>query len=257
MPRILFSQLAFAEARDARIGGMRGLGFFGMECCLQRIAPWDSIRQSDVSDYRAWLSDMGLEAPAVQSVFYGSGVSDFSDVHGCSEHLRRVVSLSSNLGSRILVLGCPKMRVQGSEQSLAATLKSVDPVLGDHGMTLCIEPNCRSYGGSYFFGLVDIVEFISRNRLANVRTMIDTHNLESEGFSPSLEYFRHFGMVCHVHISAFGLSPVRWESGHADLAQACRGDCFLTYELGACEDPQSRLEEFSRHIKSEVQCCPR
>ena len=248
---ILLSSLAFRSARDPSIARLGELGFMGLEGVLTKIAPWRESTKQLVCDYVGWLSESGLCMPSLQAIFHDSGIADFSHESECIEHLEKVVGLASAIGSRVLVLGAPRMRTHGSLRGLSSVAREVDPLLRENGMVLCIEPNCAMYGAGYLRTPSEIVDFILLNELTHVRTMIDTFNLEYEGLECSDEFRKNEPKFAHAHFSGENLKPLLFSDSHRALVQNLT--CFygfLTYELGECEEPLVEAKSFCRFIRS-------
>ena len=86
-----------------------------------------------------------------------------------------------------MVFGSPNMRKGIIDDSLSKIFKRIDESLNNTNITLVIEPNSKVYNGDYFHNIKEIVDFIENNKFINIKTMIDTHNLELEGYDPIIE----------------------------------------------------------------------
>jgi sugar phosphate isomerase/epimerase len=141
---------------------------------------------------------------AIQGVFYQSGITSFSDSK-CYDYLCGVVDYCLKNEVKIVTLGSPAMRT-GSKNDMLELLKSIDSYINKRDCTICIEPNARKYGGEYYYSLDEIVYDIKD--LNNIKTMIDTGNLEAEGFDPIEEFRKYSDFIYHCHVSTTTLGPL-------------------------------------------------
>jgi sugar phosphate isomerase/epimerase len=141
---------------------------------------------------------------AIQGVFYQSGITLFSDSR-CYDYLCGVVDYCLENEVKIVTLGSPAMRT-GSKNDMLELLKSIDSYINKRDCIICIEPNARKYGGEYYYSLDEIVYDIKD--LNNIKTMIDTGNLEAEGFDPIEEFKKYSDFIYHCHVSTTTLGPL-------------------------------------------------
>jgi sugar phosphate isomerase/epimerase len=94
-----------------------------------------------------------------------------------------------------------RKKVNDYEKKLVDVFSEIDSYLNNKNINLLIEPNTASYGGEYFFNLNEIIGFIDKNKLINIKTMIDTHNIILENGDPIIEFETNFNYIYHIHIS--------------------------------------------------------
>ncbi len=182
-----------------------------------------------------------------QSILFGSDIKDFLQ-EDFPDYIVSVFNRFSNLNTNVLVLGSPGQRKSFEEDRLSIQFHKIDKSLSSNSI-LCIEPNCQSYGGGYFFTVSEIADFIRKNRFTNIRTMIDTHNIINEGQSPSQIFEEFADLIHHVHVSENELSSFQESEEHRKLAKSLKEFNYrgiITYEV----KPQSNLEESLKQFKS-------
>lgn len=168
---------------------------------------------------------------STQSIFYGSGVTSFEDYEATKKHLEYVIDECARYGIKIIVLGSPSLR-KGNRDRLREVFDSVDGKLRDLGIYLCVEPNARYYGGSYYHKLSQIVPDIEG--YTNIKTMIDTHNVILEGGDLFDTYDTYTKYIKHIHFSEKDLAPIEDYTLLAEFKDYLKASGYsygITYEL--------------------------
>jgi sugar phosphate isomerase/epimerase len=231
----------FTQIRDCQIGYVEGV--------LSKLGNWDEITNEVLKDYKLLLDNNNLKVKSVQSIFYNYDSNGLHDSDNIIYHIKRLIEFCEVLGVDIMVLGSPNLRKSTDNlyDKLSETFKKIDEILESTGIQILIEPNTKSYGGSYFHNLNEIVDFIISNQLRNVRTMIDTHNLILEGYNPIFEYIKFEKFISHIHISESELKPLHNENFHKSFAKILKDMDYskiITYELKPTEDFVNTVGEF-------------
>ena len=181
---------------------------------------------------------------STQSIFYQSGVTSFEDYEATKAHLEHVIEECGKYGIKIIVLGSPSLR-KGNRDQLRKVFDALDDSLRELGIYLCVEPNCRYYGGEYYYKLSQIVPDIEG--YTNVRTMIDTHNVLLEGGDLFDTYDAYSKYIKHIHFSEKNLEPIGDYSLLKDFTQYLRQAGYeygVTYELKQTPDIAHHKQEF-------------
>jgi hypothetical protein len=158
--------------------------------------------------------------------------------------------MSKILGIKILVFGSPVLRRNSDDlNAISDVFSELDLRLSKSNIDLSIEPNSPIYGGKFFFTTSEISTFIEENGFLRIKTMIDTHNLELQGFNPFDEFEKNFNNINHVHISKINLDPILVFDEYKNLF-----DCFsrmdykktATLEIKESDFSISSIENFSK-----------
>ena len=154
--------------------------------------------------------------------------------------------MASIANAKILVLGSPKLRKQGSLKELKKSLDLVDNLLEEKNIFLCIEPNCKLYGGSYFYSLKEICFFIETNKYKKIKSMIDTYNLLQEGFNLIEEYKLYNDYIYHMHFSEESLNEIHDIKKYEDFILEIKGSYkgLIVYEFKNCNNFDKAIELF-------------
>jgi sugar phosphate isomerase/epimerase len=236
------SHLSFSTLDEALLTELVELGLSNFEIVLSK------LRVSDLGDFCKVLKRVGLSSKSAQSILFNSGVGDLTD-QAFIEYLDSTIPVYKAIGVTTLVLGSPAQRNVLNFEKLGESFSSLDRILSDSGMTLCIEPNSQIYGGRYFFDVESIVEFIELHNFSNVKTMIDTHNLILEGLNPATELLNHFRHIHHVHISEAGLTGFAESEFHRAFSNALKSTQYsglITYET---LNSKNLIDEVTRFTK--------
>lgn len=181
---------------------------------------------------------------STQSIFYGSGVTSFEDKEATQKHLEYVIDECAKYGIKVIVFGSPSLR-KGNRDRLREVFDAVDDKLRSLGITLCVEPNARYYGGDYYYKLSQIVPDIQG--YSNIRTMIDTHNVLMEGGDLIDLYNEYSNYIKHIHFSEKDLAPIEDYDKLRDFKDHLSRTSYeygITYELCYTE----RLEECKKEF---------
>lgn len=176
---------------------------------------------SKLEEYSNVIEENGFNLKSTQSLLYNSGVEDFLSPEFVP-YLKKTIQVYKRYGIDTLVLGSPKQRKSYDIDKLIQIFKELDLICQQEGILLCIEPNCKEYGGNYFFNLDEIVGFIKLGKFSNIKTMIDTHNLLNENVSPSVSLKKYSEYVSHIHISEPQLKPIQDSKEHVLLSKTIK-----------------------------------
>ena len=237
------SQLAFNNLEDLKIG---------IELLqkhdIQNLEVVYSKMESDPIEYTSLLFNEKIRTESTQSILFGSEVKDFLDP-SFVEHIKKIIETNQFFKIKVSVLGSPKQRVNYKENELINQFKIIDSFLIKSNQILCIEPNCKNYGGSYFFTIEEIVNFIKKGEFVNIKTMLDTHNVINEGQSPNAIYSQYQDLIHHIHVSENGLLDFEESDEHLELSKSLKGNNFegiITYEVLPSENLDRSLEKFKK-----------
>lgn len=192
-------------------------------------------------------SSLSSSIYAVQGIFYGSGISSFLDSR-CYDHLCNVVDFCLNKNIKIITFGSPSMRV-GSKKHMLDLLLKIDDYINKKDLTICIEPNARKYGGEYYYTVDEIVDDIGF--FYNIKTMIDSGNLYSEGLSPMAEFEKHKDFIYHFHVSTPELEPVKLYKQYANMISDARALGYnrnITYEFMKSYNLNEEIKLFLKEV---------
>lgn len=220
-----------------------------IECIFTKFISWDNIDDKILKNYTSELLKYKITPYSVQSIFYETNFSDFSDEIGIINHFKKIISICEKLKIKIIVFGSPKLRkiFYGWYNSYVNIFKEVDNLLKMTDIHLVIEPNSRFYGGDFFFSVYEIVDFIKKNNFTNVTTMIDTHNLILDGDDPIESLSENIEFISHIHISETKLQTINNFEFHEKFSKKIKDlnyNKVITYEVLKCENIISSINDF-------------
>ena len=162
---------------------------------------------------------MGLPLVSMQSLLFGSTnchlFESETSRRNLTEHLKKLIRISSSLGIKNLVFGSPKNRIIPTmmKEDIAKDITvSFFSEIGNfakmNNTILSIEPNASKYGGNYLTKTIEAIDFIRELKNEGIKLNLDlsTVTLENEGLDSILE--KADGLINHVHISDPFLKPV-------------------------------------------------
>jgi sugar phosphate isomerase/epimerase len=229
---------------------LKELGIGNVEGVLSKIDSWENLTEQKIQSYSDLLKNNNLIINSIQSLFFNLECNDISNEEIILNHFQRLINYSKILSVNTLVFGTPSLRkkIDGWETHLIRIFTKLDEMLDGTGIYLVIEPNSKIYGGEFFNNLSEITEFILTNKLKNIKTMIDTHNILLEGDDPIIEIEKYFFLIYHIHISEEKLNPLINHSFHIKFSNKIKSmgyNKIVTYELNKCDNLHDTLEVFT------------
>lgn len=240
------SEHAFKLLKESEIHNIEGI--------LTKIGGWDSLTDHKLQAFLKHLESNEIKMKSIQSIFYETDYRDITETSKIIKHFDVVIKHCKTLKIEKIVFGSPQIRkrVVGWEDKLSLLFKEVDSMLMSTKMTVLIEPNASIYGGEFFTNITDIVDFIKKNKLKNIATMIDTHNLLLEFQDPIRIFELYRDYIKHVHVSEKKLKPMVDKKFHTSFASALRYGGYegtVTYEILPCSNLDKEVKLFSKIYK--------
>ncbi len=248
--RLAVSNFAWdIENSDEMFNHLKSLNINNIEGVLTKIDVWDNLSINKIYEYKDYLDSNNIIIPSIQSLFYNVDCESIFDEIKFISHIEKLISFSKILSVKILVFGSPSLRkkIDGWESHLIDIFKKIDNLLEGTNIELTIEPNSKIYGGDFFHTIPEIVEFISKNKLQNIKTMVDTHNVILEGDNPINDLKRYYNYINHIHISENKLKPIEDTSFHLKFSNELKKlkyNKIITYEVIKCDNIFSSIDEF-------------
>lgn len=239
------SSLAFNDISE--IPSLREMGITCVETVFTKIKDWGELSTDDILQYKKFLDDHQLQTLSAQSLFHKIQYT-LSDEELILSHLDKLIHYSKLLGIKKLVFGSPMMR-KGDPRRI---FRLIDNMLIGTDIKLLIEPNTKMYGGSYFFTVSEIVEFIEINSLRNISTMVDTHNSRFEYREPAEDFWEYSQYIDHIHVSQPRLLPFKPSRLDEELAKTLKQRNYnkiVTYEVLPHDLLKQSIVEFSEMYK--------
>lgn len=218
-----------------------------IEGVLSKIDEWDKLTNDVLLEYKKKLDSYNIKIESIQSIFYNIKCDGIRDTEIVYNHINRLIKICEVLNVKVMVFGSPTMRTGINDELLSQIFKKIDELLNGTDITLVIEPNAKIYGGNYFYSINEIVEFIENNKFINIKTMIDTHNLELEGHDPIIELGKYYNYINHIHISEVKLTPIINPEKHIKFSNELKKigyDKIITYEVLKCDNIESEIKKF-------------
>lgn len=232
---------------DVILNKLKEKNIFQIEGVLSKIDDFSTLTEDKIIKFKETLNKFGIKAKTIQSIFYNVKCKGIGDTEATINHIKKLISYCQLLNVDIMVFGSPNLRVGEIDDSVINSFKLIDDLLNKTNIELSIEPNSKIYGGNYFHNLDEIVKFISNNNFKKIKTMIDTHNLVLEGYSPSEEFIKYKNYINHIHISEPELKPMSDLETHIKFYNTLLDNDYkntITYEVNGLVDFDLDIDNF-------------
>lgn len=225
-----------------------------IELIFTKVDSWDKLNPNKILDLKSLFDENSINPYSIQSLFYNVSCQSLCDVDCITNHFIKLIEYSKLLNVKIMVLGSPKLRKNETnlDQKLKDTFIELDNLLIGSGINVLIEPNSKIYGGDYFFTLNEIIKFIEKHKLRNIKTMIDTHNSILENRNPIIELVDFFDYIEHIHVSEIDLKPIVINDFHIQFSNKLKEMKYnktITYEVIKTDDIFFSIDTFSKLYK--------
>ena len=227
---------------------LKNNGIEYIEIVLPKHLEWNNADLTNLYEFHSYFKASGIKITSTQSLFYGSKVESYYD-DNFIDHLIKVSDICKEIEVTHLVLGAPTMRKGSSSVGLYDKFSYINSIVRENNQTLLLEPNSRIYGGDYFHGIEEIIDFINEIEATNIKTMIDTHNLVLEGEDPSAIFSRNKSYIEHVHVSEVDLDGFIKSEQHDNLASTLKENNYsglIIYEAKPTSTLITEIENFSK-----------
>lgn len=184
--RLALSNLALPPfVRDEDLKALVALGLNGLEAAPTRIAPWDQLTPGVCREFRSRMSDIGLDIPSLQAIFYGCEgamlLGDEPSFRLMQDQVRAVAEIAAWMGAGTAVFGAPKQRQRGLLSEADAFALGAERLHGlartgydTSGLVLGLEPVPEYYGGDYLPRWRDVLAMVETVDHPGLRVHLDT-----------------------------------------------------------------------------------
>ncbi len=259
--RLSISNIAWEMKEDETVYQlMKQYGYSGLEIAPTRIfpsAPYD--RPDRAKRWKESLQKLyGFCIPSIQSIWYGRQEKLFGSERERETLLcytKKAIDLASAIGSKNLVLGCPRNRavtvgMDIRDDIVSCFFKPLGDYAASKGTAIGLEAVPSIYGTVYIHDTRSALELIHQVGSEGFRLNLDVgamicndeHATDLEG------YVDHIG---HVHISEPGLEKIKARSIHVELSDLLREEGYtghVSIEMKKVED-LSDIEEALRYVR--------
>lgn len=209
----------------------RRIGIFNIEVVFPKISSWDSLSEDSIIEYKNFLVKNKINAVSSQSLFFGVKF-DTNKLNNIVSHLNRIINYSKILGISKLVFGSPFLRKD--IKLWTDVFYEIDSPLKESNISLLIEPNAVSYGGSFFYTTEEISNFITERKYESIWSMVDTNNSFLMNRNPIDDFVKCKKYIKHIHVSEDKLRLIEDLEFHRKFSAELHEneyDQIITYEV--------------------------
>ncbi len=225
--KLSISNLAWPNMPVSQVAPLlENAGMVGVEIAPTIVWPnAPTVSQSEIRRFAAEWKRYGIAVSGIQSLMYGHPefqVFDQATWPATLEHLKRMIQLSRELGSGIVVFGSPRNRIRGrltldeAHEMCATFMSHLVPTLASNAVVLTLEPNAPQYGADYLIHYADTLVLADLVSSSWVQPQIDTGSLYLVNENPVSS--AQARLPAHIHISApYLMQPSSEDLNHESL----------------------------------------
>lgn len=167
---------------------------------------------------RDWWGTRGIEISGMQALLFGTtGLNVFGDPvsqDALLHHLAAVCRIGAGLNALKVVFGSPKNRDRSGLNDTRTMAMAVSffrrlgDIAGEHGVTICLEPNPACYGANFMTTSAETAELVTLIAHPAIRMQFDTGALTINGEDPATVLQEAAGLIGHIHASEPNLLPL-------------------------------------------------
>jgi D-psicose/D-tagatose/L-ribulose 3-epimerase len=261
-PRLAISNIAWEPQEDEAVAGiLLDAGFSGVEIAptVRWPAPLD-VSIAELTAYREWWRERGLEIVAMQSLLFGRPDLQLFGSEGSrrslADYLERIASIAGHLGAAALVFGSPGNRRRGAlamdEAAPVARgfFRDVGARMAAAGVRLCVEPNPPEYGCDFLTTTAEVAAFCDSVDSPGIAVQGDLGAITLAADRPADALREAAPRLAHFHASEPHL--VETGTGGADHAGAAQALGITGYKgwvsIEMKKSNGARLEAVSRAV---------
>jgi sugar phosphate isomerase/epimerase len=219
-----------------------------IEIILPKYLNWDDYNFIKLKKFINYIKKYNIDILSTQSICFKSNLSSFHE-ENFIKHIEKVIKICDKIKVNKLVLGAPNLRNLSINVDLINNFIYINQILKNHNQILLLEPNSRIYNGNYFYTIDEIIDFIIQNKLSNIKTMIDTHNIILENQNPSKLFIKNKAYIDHIHVSEIDLGDFIESNEHIELALTLKTNKYeglIIYESKPSKNLLKNIKSFSK-----------
>jgi len=261
--KLAISNLAWGiPEQDEIFSLLPSLGVSGIEVAPTKIASWDDLNQSILSDFKRKINNIGLSASSLQAIFFGKPeaqlLSDSGKFAFMCEHIDRLADIAAELGAEVAVFGAPKNRQRGNLESSEAFKIAIERFiqLGEicqGRMKIGIEPVPEFYGSDFIQTAGEDLELVKAINHPSIGLHLDTGCVFLGGNAIDIAIHDGAPYLIHFHIAEPELSDFSSPKADHDLAAKALRDCqydrWLSIEMKESGNPMKSVTEAVQFAK--------
>lgn len=155
---------------------------------------WDKLPNMSLEVF----TNNDINVYSFQSITYG--LNELNIFHPNTNellinHLKRVVDYGILNNIKVFVFGCPRNRKilkvdETNDEIFCNFFKKLGEYIGNHKLTICVEPNSKQYGCNYINTIKEAGELVKKINNKNIKMMVDIGNamMENDDVNDIYEY---------------------------------------------------------------------
>lgn len=225
--------------------------------------PTTEAGDAELSDYKDFWADYGIEIVAFQSMLFNRPDLKLFETEtlraATLEYLQKFVTLAPKLGAAVMVFGSPKNRQRGglpldqAETIAKEFFASIGDSAQQNDVLFCIEPNPTDYACDFVTTAQQGIDFVQLVDNPGFGLHLDIAGMTLAGDDVPRSIKKAGDMLRHFHISAPFLEQVEDRDdvdyrGAAEALKAINYDRFVSIEMkpSAAGTNAARVEKAMR-----------
>ena len=215
-------------------------------------------------DPKKW-KESGIQIVATTSLLYGHPeLTIFGDEKTRKktlEYLKKMIKLTSDLGTKVMIFGSPKNRLIGKLNKNEADKIAIDffrkigKEAKKYKITFCIEPVPTVYGSDFILNTKEARDLVKKIGSDNIKINMDTGAMKINKEDFKKEIKKSLNLIGHLHVSEQGFAKVSdTRFGHKIIAKTLKNlkyKNWVSIEMWAKEgqDNTIQIEKSLKFVK--------
>ena len=161
------------------------------------------------------LKQNKIKVLSLQSLFFKCKKLDFQNENHKKyliQYFRKIIKFAKLLSiSKISIGSCPTRKVNLSQKKLFKLnfyfLKIFSNIAKKNKILLCLEPVKKKYGILYLNSPKEVLNFIGKTKIKNLKLLLDSGNLKGENDFQK-KFIKYRKKICHIQLSNKDLNKI-------------------------------------------------
>ena len=188
-----------------------------------KLIHWDNLQSMNTDIF----TNNNINIYSFQSITYGLSHNIFNQTRSLLlEHLKHVIDCGILNHIEVLVFGCPRNRKilnidDNNESIFCDFFNELGNYIGNHNLTICIEPNSKKYGCNFMNTIEETGNIVRKINNKNIKLMVDVGNIIMENDNIDMIY-KYSDILYNIDIASENMEPFHTTDVHNNFMKVIK-----------------------------------